>query len=128
MCCVCVCVCVCVCGCVCVRVPYLSCCRDIPVDMKYVAEPQMHSMPSVTVHPSGESPLTHAHTHTHTHTHARTHTHCTCVGKWLGCQSMDNKITVFGVHNNFRLNRKKTFKGHMVSGYACQLDFSPDGT
>lgn len=74
---------------------------DVPVDMKYIAEPQMHSMPSVTLHPTG---------------------------KWLGCQSMDNKITIYGVQNNFRLNRKKCFKGHMVAGYACQLDFSPDGS
>ena len=36
-------------------------------------------------------------------------------GKWLACQCMDNQIMIFGVHNNFRLNRKKSFKGHMVS-------------
>ncbi|XP_028415005.1 pre-mRNA-processing factor 17-like [Dendronephthya gigantea] len=73
---------------------------DIPVDAKYIAEPSMHSMPSITVHPNE---------------------------KWLACQSMDNQITIFGVQNRFRLNRKKTFKGHMVAGYACQVNFSPDG-
>ena len=35
--------------------------------------------------------------------------------KWLACQSMDNQIVTFGVHNRFRQNKKKTFKGHMVS-------------
>uniref|UniRef100_UPI00358E4ADD pre-mRNA-processing factor 17 n=1 Tax=Myxine glutinosa TaxID=7769 RepID=UPI00358E4ADD len=72
---------------------------DIPVDFKYIAEPSMHSMPAVTLSPNG---------------------------KWLGCQSMDNQILVFGAHNRFRLNKKKVFKGHMVAGYACALDFSPD--
>eukprot|EP00058_Branchiostoma_floridae_P004314 XP_002589802.1 hypothetical protein BRAFLDRAFT_125902 [Branchiostoma floridae] len=72
---------------------------DIPVDFKYIAEPGMHSMPAVTLSPNG---------------------------KWLGCQSMDNKIVIYGAHNRFRLNRKKEFKGHMVAGYACQMDFSPD--
>ncbi|GFY76119.1 pre-mRNA-processing factor 17 [Trichonephila inaurata madagascariensis] len=72
---------------------------DIPVDMKYIADPTMHSMPAVTLSPNG---------------------------KWLACQSMDNKIMVFSALNRFKLNRKKTFTGHMVAGYACSLDFSPD--
>ncbi|XP_028858338.1 pre-mRNA-processing factor 17-like [Denticeps clupeoides] len=72
---------------------------DIPVDFKYIAEPSMHSMPAVTLSPNG---------------------------KWLACQSMDNQILIFGAQNRFRLNKKKVFKGHMVAGYACQVDFSPD--
>lgn len=67
--------------------------------MKYIADPTMHSMPSVTQSPNG---------------------------KWLACQSMDNKIVIFSALNRFKLNRKKTFTGHMVAGYACSLDFSPD--
>ncbi|KAK7492072.1 hypothetical protein BaRGS_00016736 [Batillaria attramentaria] len=72
---------------------------DVPVDFKYIADPSMHSMPSVTLSPNG---------------------------KWLACQSMDNKICVFDVLNRFKFMRKKTFKGHMVAGYACGIDFSPE--
>ncbi|GAB6032820.1 pre-mRNA-processing factor 17 [Chamberlinius hualienensis] len=72
---------------------------DIPVDMKYIADPSMQSMPAVVLSPNG---------------------------KWLACQSMDNKVMIFSALNRFKLNRKKTFKGHMVAGYACTLDFSPD--
>ncbi|XP_031638413.1 pre-mRNA-processing factor 17 [Contarinia nasturtii] len=72
---------------------------DIPVDVKYIADPTMHSMPSVTLSPNG---------------------------KWLACQSLDNKISIFSALNRFKMNRKKSFTGHMVSGYACSLDFSPD--
>ncbi|XP_071447430.1 pre-mRNA-processing factor 17 [Hetaerina americana] len=72
---------------------------DIPVDMKYIADPSMHSMPAVTLSPNQ---------------------------KWLACQSMDNKIVIFSALNRFKMNRKKTFSGHMVAGYACTLDFSPD--
>ncbi|XP_055716108.1 pre-mRNA-processing factor 17 [Phlebotomus papatasi] len=72
---------------------------DIPVDMKYIADPTMHSMPSVTLSPNN---------------------------KWLACQSLDNKIVIFSALNRFKMNRKKTFTGHMVAGYACSLDFSPD--
>nr|CAI5841974.1 unnamed protein product [Callosobruchus analis] len=72
---------------------------DIPVDMKYIADPTMHSMPAVTLSPNA---------------------------KWLACQSMDNKIVIFSAMNRFKINRKKTFTGHMVAGYACTLDYSPD--
>ena len=73
---------------------------DIPVDRKHIADPSMHAIPSVSLSPTG---------------------------KWLACQSMDNQITVFATHK-LRLNRKKTFKGHMVAGYACQCSFSPEGS
>ena len=72
---------------------------DIPVDFKYIADPTMHSMPSVTLSPNG---------------------------KWLACQSMDNQIVIFNVLNRFKFMRKKVFKGHMVAGYACSVDYSPD--
>jgi pre-mRNA-processing factor 17 len=72
---------------------------NIPVDMKYIADPSMHSMPAVTPSPNG---------------------------KWIACQSMDNKICVFQVGERFKEMRKKVFKGHMTAGYACGIDFSPD--
>ncbi|KAF9452595.1 pre-mRNA splicing factor [Macrolepiota fuliginosa MF-IS2] len=72
---------------------------DIPVVIKYIAEPHMHSMPSVTLHPSK---------------------------KYLAAQSLDNQILVYST-DNFRQNRKKRFAGHSVAGYACQVGFSPDG-
>ncbi len=40
------------------------------------------------------------------------------LGKWIACQSMDNQILCYGVQTNFRLNRRKCFKGHNVS-YLC---------
>ncbi|KAI9322294.1 WD40-repeat-containing domain protein [Dichotomocladium elegans] len=73
---------------------------DIPVVIKYIAEPDMHSMPAVTLHPSN---------------------------KWMACQSLDNQIVVYGARDRFRMNRKKRFAGHLVAGYACKPGFSPDG-
>ncbi|WWD19136.1 hypothetical protein CI109_103594 [Kwoniella shandongensis] len=73
---------------------------DIPVVIKYIAEPYMHSMPAVTLHPSN---------------------------KYFACQSLDNQILVYSADGSFRQNKKKRFAGHTVAGYACAIGFSPDG-
>ncbi|CAI5469690.1 unnamed protein product [Closterium sp. Yama58-4] len=72
----------------------------IPVVVKYISEPHMHSMPAIAVHPNKA---------------------------WVAAQSLDNQIIVYGAKDRFRLNRKKRFAGHIIAGYACQVNFSPDG-
>ncbi len=72
---------------------------DIPVVIKYIADPTMHSMPTVSLSPSN---------------------------KWLLAQSMDNQILTFAA-DGFKQNRKKVFKGHTVAGFGCQVGWSPDG-
>ena len=39
---------------------------------------------------------------------------------------MDNQIKIMEPNANFRWKNKKIFRGHMVAGYACGMDFSPD--
>ncbi|CEG67989.1 hypothetical protein RMATCC62417_04328 [Rhizopus microsporus] len=73
---------------------------DIPVVIKYIAEPDMYAIPSVTVSPNK---------------------------KWLACQSLDNQILIYGARDRFRINRRKRFAGHLIAGYACKPGFSPDG-
>jgi pre-mRNA-processing factor 17 len=73
---------------------------DIGVPIKYISDPTMHSMPSLTMHPSQQ---------------------------YFCAQSLDNTIAVFQASNRFALQRKKTYSGHVVSGYACEMAFSPDG-
>lgn len=72
----------------------------IPVVVKNVSEPTMHSIPTASLHPSG---------------------------KYLCGQSLDNKISVYELSNGIKVNRKKKFTGHITAGYSCGLDFSPDG-
>nr|GMD13349.1 pre-mRNA-processing factor 17 isoform X2 [Ipomoea batatas] len=72
----------------------------IPVVIKYISEPHMHSMPSISPHPNGN---------------------------WLAAQSLDNQILIYSTKERFQLNKKKRFAGHIVAGYACQVNFSPDG-
>ncbi len=73
----------------------------IPVPIKHIADPTLHSMPAVTKTPNG---------------------------KWLLCTNLDNKITCYAAQDRFRLNPKKVFRGHIVAGYACVPGVSPDGS
>ncbi|KAI5457951.1 WD40-repeat-containing domain protein [Mariannaea sp. PMI_226] len=73
---------------------------NIPVPIKYVAEPDMYPMTRAAAHPSG---------------------------KYVAYQSSDNQILVYGANDKFRQNRKKSFRGHSNAGLAIDLDCSPDG-
>eukprot|EP00771_Trimastix_marina_P001194 gnl/Trimastix_PCT/2248.p1 GENE.gnl/Trimastix_PCT/2248~~gnl/Trimastix_PCT/2248.p1 ORF type:complete len:706 (-),score=248.61 gnl/Trimastix_PCT/2248:172-2289(-) len=72
----------------------------IPVTCKLIAEPHMHSMPSIALHASQ---------------------------KYFLAQSLDNQILVYGAADRFKLNKKKRFTGHIIAGYNCQVGSSADG-
>ncbi|KAJ1831121.1 hypothetical protein LPJ63_004493 [Coemansia sp. RSA 2711] len=72
----------------------------IPVVIKLVADPAMHSVPAVALHPNG---------------------------KWLAGQSMDNRVVVYSTGDRFKIHRRKEFRGHVTAGFACQPAISPDG-
>jgi pre-mRNA-processing factor 17 len=73
---------------------------EVPVDTKVISAPDLHAIPAVKMSPDG---------------------------KWLVGQSMDNRIIVFQVADSkLRFAKKRAFKGHMNSGYACAMDYSPD--
>ena len=90
---------------------------DIPVVIKYIAEPHMHSMPAVTLHPSSMC---------WSYLCNWSWTNPGWKEKYFAAQSLDNQILIYST-DNFRQNRKKRFAGHSVAGYACQVGFSPDG-
>lgn len=47
-------------------------------------------------------------------------------GQYFCGQSMDNSIVTYQV-DGVKQMRKKTFRGHNNSGYACQVGFSSNG-
>ncbi|KYK55386.1 hypothetical protein DCS_07349 [Drechmeria coniospora] len=73
---------------------------NIPVPIKYIAEPDMYPMTNAAAHPSG---------------------------KYVAYQSSDNQILVYGASDKFRQNRKKCYRGHNNAGLGIELDCSPDG-
>ncbi|CAI2363798.1 unnamed protein product [Moneuplotes crassus] len=72
----------------------------IPIVVKHISEPDMHAIPSATLHPNR---------------------------KYFAGQSMDNKVVIYDCKGSFKINRKKKFAGHKNAGYACGLSFSPNG-
>ncbi|KAI0121185.1 WD40-repeat-containing domain protein [Xylariales sp. AK1849] len=72
---------------------------NIPVPIKYVAEPYMYPMTRAAPHPSG---------------------------KYVAYQSSDNQIVVYDT-NKFRQNRKKSYRGHNNAGTGIDVAISPDG-
>ncbi|EON62653.1 hypothetical protein W97_01877 [Coniosporium apollinis CBS 100218] len=73
---------------------------NIPVPIKFIAEPHMYPMVRAAPHPSG---------------------------KYVAFQSSDNQIVVYQSTDRFRQNRKKGFRGHNNAGYAIDVSISPDG-
>eukprot|EP00808_Paulinella_micropora_P032213 g60889.t1 len=71
----------------------------LPVVVKHISEPDLHSMPTMAK---------------------------SAQDKFAIANSNDNQVVLFQSLNRFKMNRKKRFTGHLVSGYACQLGFSPD--
>ena len=72
---------------------------NINVPIKYIQEPDMSTMPAVTLHPSG---------------------------KYLLAQSMDKQIVTFETGERTR-KISKSFKGHASAGFACEIACSPNG-
>ena len=72
---------------------------NIPVPVKYITDPTMHSIPAVTERPGG---------------------------KFIVGQSLDNQILTFNSGTRVKPHKKR-FSGHINAGFACQIGFSPNG-
>lgn len=66
----------------------------------YIADPNMHSIPAIALHPDRQA--------------------------FVG-QSMNNQIVTYQATGTFPIIRKKKFIGHTSAGYAIQPAFSADG-
>lgn len=71
----------------------------IPVVVKLIAEPHMHSMPRLEADPTGDYTI---------------------------AQSLDNQILVYNPNDRWRQVKKKRFAGHTCAGYPIGLSFSDD--
>ena len=84
---------------------------DIPVVIKYIAEPHMHSMPAVTLHPSSKfSPLGRF---------ARAHA-LRPTDRYFAAQSLDNQILVYSTwEHGFR---------HQLTYLKAEKQLNADGS
>ncbi|KAH8495538.1 hypothetical protein H0E87_018637 [Populus deltoides] len=62
----------------------------IPVVIKYISEPHMHSMPSISLHPNMN---------------------------WLAAQSLDNQILIYSTRERFQLNKKEEEMVRVNAGF-----------
>ncbi|AMD22944.1 HHR175Cp [Eremothecium sinecaudum] len=74
--------------------------NQINIPIKQIADTSQYSMPWLQVHPEKN---------------------------YFASQCMDNSIQVFSMKPKYKRHPKKTFKGHMVTGFNIKLDISPDG-
>jgi pre-mRNA-processing factor 17 len=72
----------------------------VPVTVRHIAEPDMHSMPAAALHPSGQH---------------------------IVFQSLDNRVVTYACGQDKFQQRGRRFGGHSTAGYACNVGFSPDG-
>jgi len=71
-----------------------------PVPTAYIQDVLMQSMPVTRRHPKDT---------------------------YIACQSMDNKMITFDIANDRLKRGKRVFQGHNSAGFACAIDFSPNG-
>lgn len=71
-----------------------------PIVLKYISDPKQSSVPTLATHPGGA---------------------------FFCGQSMDNVILTFEARGKFKEVRNRRFRGHLNSGFACEMSFSPDG-
>ncbi len=64
------------------------------MQIKYIADPSMHSIPAVAVHPNKQ---------------------------WFVGTSLDNQIVTYAARDRFRQNRKKVFKVRLLRPGSLEL-------
>eukprot|EP00762_Andalucia_godoyi_P007684 ANDGO_07951.mRNA.1 Pre-mRNA-processing factor 17 len=90
--------------------------RGVPTTIRHIAEPWMQTMPCVVSHPRNEHLLVQS---------ADNSIYVLDVMAHLASDASDDALGTLS--DKVRLNRKKLFRGHDVSGFACRPCFSPDG-
>jgi pre-mRNA-processing factor 17 len=101
----------------------------IPVVVKHISEPDMHSMPAVAMSPNGKYFVGQSQgiafntnsafltVQPHDLPHSLIHD--------VDDDMIDNQILLFDAFNRFKLNRKKRFVGHLTAGMILSSSIHP---